>query len=160
MGFGNLPEELSQLPQFLPTYGMGSSGVVAVIIGEALSFVTQGSLMGIAQTTTLTRRPATSAAAVAANAFATDVAGLYTVTVLMSGLTKTYFVYAYPPTYLTQRVNGDQPGASTPAKYLTRNHLAIWTSTITPTQLAALETIPTPNLGVLGAINNIANLGA
>ena len=157
MGLPAITDELTSLTSFLPsTGGMPASGVAVALVGDALSVLTVASTLGATSTVTLTRRPATSAAAVASSAFTADVAGLYTVTVAAGGVTKTYSVFAFPVAHTTTAINAGQPG---PAKTYNRAHLSAWVAQgVTAAQLATLETIPAPNLGMLGGIAGMANV--
>ena len=157
-GFGNLTEELHQLTGFLPNVGgMGANPVA--LVGESLNFATAAAAIGAPSVVTLARRPATSTATVAANAFVPDVAGRYDTTVLVAGITKTYSVFVFPAAFLSTRVNPDPSGQSTPPRLYNRSHLMNFIQAgVTAAQLSTLETItPPPNLSLLGAIGNTSN---
>lgn len=156
--FGNLAEELCQLVQY-SNGGMPGNGIAVAIVGDALNFTTQAATIAAPSVVTLARRPATSAAAVAANAFTVDVPGRYDTTVTAAGITKTYSVFCFPSSFVTTRVNPDPSGQSSPPRFYNRGHLTNFVAIgVTAAQLATLETItPAPTLQMLGAIGNTAN---
>lgn len=160
MGAQYILEELALTPKYLPSYGMPATGVDAVLVGDALDFTTVAALIGAPSVVTLTRRPAGSAATVASSAFTCDLPGLYTVTVLVAGVTRTFSVYAFPVSFVTSRANPDGSGIASPAKFLTRNHLKNFVlAGVSAASLATLETAsPAPTMGMLGAIHSSSPL--
>ena len=95
MGTPDISQELSTSPRL--NYPNAGGPVVAAIVADALDFTTYAGLITTgSQTTTLTRKPAGSAAAIASHAFTADLAGEYDVTVATCGVSRGYRVVAFP----------------------------------------------------------------
>ena len=82
--------------------GPADSGLYAAVVGDAISLASMLAFQ-LATVTVLSRRPAGSAAVVAANAFTADVPGEYDVALTNGGMTRTVRVIAFPPAALGQR---------------------------------------------------------
>ena len=91
--------------------GFDGNGNMCVTTSTAISMTPSAGAIGTVSIT-LTRKPATSAAAVASSSFTADVAGLYIVTVAQGSTTATYRVLALPAAAFTvQRVNAAYVGS-------------------------------------------------
>lgn len=96
MSINDLPHELLSIP------AIPDDGQLAAIVGDVLTFIPQQTFAS--PSTTLTRKPAGSAASVTSNAFTADLAGYYTVTVAAGGFTRTITAVVFPASVLTQKV--------------------------------------------------------
>lgn len=82
-------------------------GLVVAVVGDGSVSFLLGQTFA-AQTTTLLRRPAGSAATSISNAITFDVSGFYTVTVAAGGYTRTITVVCFPAAVLTVKAPSSQ----------------------------------------------------
>ena len=75
--------------------GPADTGIIAAVVGDSINLTTSLAVQ-ISPTTTLSRKPAGSAATVASNAFTVDLPGEYDVLIANGGTSRTVRVIAFP----------------------------------------------------------------
>lgn len=153
MGIPHISDELITFAKLVTLQPI--NGVIACVAGTTLDFTTYAALINTtAQTTTLTRRPASSVAAIVSHAFVSDPTffGEFDVTVGAVGKSLSLRVVTVPAAFLTTRVNVDQTGVSSPPRTLTLANILAWAQLATLAQVSAALEVSSPALSALWAI--------
>jgi len=135
-----MPNNANQLAtELIAVAGFDGNGNMLATTGATISMIPiVGAIATV--TVTLTRRPATSAATVAANAFVADVPGLFIATVQTAGASATYRVLAFP-------------AAAFAAQKIPASGVMQLMPQVTPASAAASLELPAP--GLLFGVNQI-----
>ena len=163
MGLDDIQTELSYTPRLagkgltaLPSSGIGSQ-VYAAVVGDTIDLTTVAALIATAcQTTTLSRKPAGSAAAVASHAATLDLPGAYDLTFTVVGKAPAVRFVAFPGAWLTTAYG---PPSTTP-RLLARAHLQAWASAAPLVTISAVLEVATPSFVSLWTLPGAAALFA